>query len=158
MDRVCRLRPNGLPFPKTSDYTREELDKLATCIRTIALARGADQQLLYSPMIQLTSSPPRSEGEIVRLLGDQVLSFFDQLQDKNTEQLIQYGVVQLVIPTLAQNILYDVENTLGNAIGATDFNILPNLESVYRVDKKAFVRFSYDYTYNEFTIRYETRF
>jgi translocation and assembly module TamB len=51
-----------------------------------------------------------------------------------------------------------VESTLGNAIGATDFNILPNLESVYRVDKKAFVRFSYDYTYNEFTIRYETRF
>jgi hypothetical protein len=158
MDRVCQLRPDGLPFPDNPNYTAAELDKLATCIRTVALARGQDQQLLNSPMVQLTSSPPRSEGEIVRLLANQVLSLFDQLQDKNTEQLIQFGVVQLVIPTLAQNVLYDVENTIGNAIGATDFNVLPNLESVYRVDKKAFVRFSYDYTYNEFTIRYETRF
>ncbi|MEG3437629.1 translocation/assembly module TamB domain-containing protein [Pannus brasiliensis CCIBt3594] len=158
MNSVCQLRPDGLPFPEHTSYSRAELEKLATCIRTVALARGEDEQLLYSPVVQLTSSPPRSEGEIVRLLGEQIFAFFNELQGKNTEQLVQFGVVQLFIPALAQGIVYDVENAISNTLGATDFNILPNLETVYRVDKQSYVRFSYDYTYNQFTVRYETRF
>jgi translocation and assembly module TamB len=51
-----------------------------------------------------------------------------------------------------------VENAVSNAIGATDFNILPNLETVYRVNSQSFIRFSYDYNLNEFTVRYQTQF
>ncbi len=104
-----------------------ELQKAANCLQALAFARGEDEGLLNTPLVKLTSTPPRSQGEIVRLLGEQLLSVFNGLQGKNTEQLIQFGVVQLAIPLLAQGVVYDVENAVSNAIGATDFNILPKL-------------------------------
>jgi hypothetical protein len=158
LNEVCQIRPDSPPFPLEEDYTNTELQKVANCLQAVAFARGEDEGLLNTPLVKLTSSPPRSQGEIVRLLGEQLLSVFNGLQGKNTEQLIQFGVVQLAIPLIAQGVVYDVENAISNAIRATDFNILPNLETVYRVNSQSFVRFSYDYNFNEFTVRYETQF
>ncbi|MDV3000612.1 MAG: hypothetical protein N5P05_002218 [Chroococcopsis gigantea SAG 12.99] len=158
VSKVCNVFRNELPFPETVGFTREQLNQLYTCLQTVALNNSNDNQLLSSPIVQLTSSPPRSEGEIIRLLGDQVFALVDSLQSSNTEQLIQFGVVQLAFPLLFQGIVYDVENSISNVVGAADVNILPYLEAVYKVDKTSFVRFSYDYNFNEVRVRYETRF
>jgi hypothetical protein len=158
LNEVCQIRPDSPPFPLEENYTDTELQKAANCLQAVAFARGEDEGLLNTPLVKLTSTPPRSQGEIIRLLGEQLLSVFNGLQGKNTEQLIQFGVVQLAIPLLAQGVVYDVENAVSNAIRATDFNILPNLETVYRVNSQSFIRFSYDYNLNEFTVRYQTQF
>ncbi len=156
--QVCNIFRGDLPFPDTVTYTKEQLEQLYLCLQAGVFANNNDSQLLSSPAVQLTSSPPRSEGEIIRLLGDQVLALVDSLQSSNTDQLIQFGVVQLAFPLLFQSIVYDVESSISNVVGATDVNVLPYLEAVYRVDKTSFVRFSYDYNFNEVRLRYETRF
>ncbi len=109
-------------------------------------------------MISLTSSPPRSQGEIVRLLGEQVFVLAESLQGRSTEQLIQFGIVQLALPMVFQTIIYDAETAVSETINSTDFRIVPFLETIYEVEDKGFVRLSYDYGFNEFRIRYEKRF
>ncbi|PSF39026.1 hypothetical protein C7H19_02945 [Aphanothece hegewaldii CCALA 016] len=158
INQVCQIRSANPPIPEQINYSEEKLQKLVTCIQVLAFSSGQNTQLLGNPLVRLTSSPPRSEGEIVRLLGDQLLGLVESLQGKNTEQLIETGVVQLVIPLLLQGYVYDIENAVSNRIKATDFNILPYLQAVYRVGDESFVRFSYDYNFNEFSVRYETRF
>lgn len=158
VNEVCQIRPENPPIPEQISYSEEELQKLVTCIQVLAYSTGQNTQLLGNPLVRLTSSPPRSQGEIVRLLGDQLIGLVESLEGKNTEQLIEAGVVQLVIPLLLQGYVYDIESAVSNRINATDFNILPYLQAVYRVGDESFVRFSYDYNFNEFSVRYETRF
>ncbi|MCZ8103658.1 MAG: hypothetical protein O9972_37905, partial [Burkholderiales bacterium] len=98
INEVCQIRPDSPPFPLEENYTNAELQKAANCLQAVAFASGEDEGLLNTPLVKLTSTPPRSQGEIVRLLGEQLLSVFNGLQGKNTEQLIQFGVVQLAIP------------------------------------------------------------
>jgi hypothetical protein len=45
-------------------------------------------QLLSNPAIKLTSNPSRSQGEIVGLLGEQLLVVANGAQSKNTSQLL----------------------------------------------------------------------
>lgn len=158
VNEVCQIRPASPPIPEQINYTEAQLKQLVNCIQVAAFSSGQNTQLLGSPLVSLSSSPPRSEGEIVRLLGDQLLGLVESLQGKNTEQLIEAGAVQIVIPLLLQGYVYDIESAVSNRIKATDFNILPYLQAVYRVGDESFVRFSYDYNFNEFSVRYETRF
>ncbi len=109
-------------------------------------------------MINLTSSPPRSQGEIVRLLAEQVLVLAQALQGQSSEQLIQFGIVQLALPMVFQTLVYDLETSVSETIDSTDFRIVPFLEAIYQVEDKGHVRLSYDYAFNEFRVRYEKRF
>jgi hypothetical protein len=158
---VCQIRPvSAPPFSKQANYTPEELQRLETCLQVLALRSGNDSDigLLSNPIVSLTSSPPRSEGELVRLLSQQFLELADVLQSQNTNQLLQYGLVQIALPLLLQGVVYDVENAVGNAVGASDLRLFPLIESNYRVGEDSFVGFSYDYSFNEFRVQYRTRF
>lgn len=160
VQQVCQIRADTLNLiPQEASFSQEELDRLSLCLQTLAYnAETSDVSLLSNPIVELTSSPPRTQGEIVRIISDRLFALTDVLQSQNTEQVLEFGVVQIALPMVFQSVVYDVENTLSNAIGSSDFRLFPVLETSYRVDEQSFVSVSYDYTFNEFKVRYETRF
>lgn len=159
-DDICQIFTHPEPIRQLDGFSQQQLDQLATCVQFIATAMGENEPMIHNSAIQLTSSPPRSEGEIIRLLGDQLFVIADSLQGKNTAQLLEYGVLQLAVPLILQDLAYDVETAVANALNMTDFRALPFLEAVYSVDKRGagFIRISYDYNFNEVTVKYETSF
>lgn len=154
----CQAPSEFQLIPKTANLSEARLKKLTTCLQILAAKGTSDTQLLTNPAIRLTSNPPRSQGEIVRLLGEQLLIVADAAQGKNTSQLLQFGITQLAIPMVFQGLIYDVETSISNVVGTTDIRIVPFLEAIYEVDKKTYVRFSYDYSFNEVKVRYERQF
>ncbi|MEM8777541.1 MAG: translocation/assembly module TamB domain-containing protein [Cyanobacteria bacterium P01_G01_bin.49] len=158
--QACQIQDPLKPINTSAELTNEDLEKVANCLQILA-AKGpgtSDQQLLSNPVVKLTSSPPRSQGQIVSLLGEQLFVLAEALQGQSTEQLIQFGIVQLALPMVFQNIVYNVETTVSDTIGSTDFRIVPFLEAIYEVEDQGFVRLSYDYGFNEFRVKYEKRF
>lgn len=156
--RACRATPEFKPLPGVSSFSEYQLRNLSDCLNVLASQGFTDKQVFSNPAIRLTSSPPRSEGEIIRLLGEQVIVLVDAFQGKNSSQLIDVGITQLAIPMVFQGLVYDVETAISNTIYSTDFRIVPFLEAIYEVEKKGYVRFSYDYGVNEVRVRYEKQF
>ncbi len=157
---LCLVKNPLQPIRTETTWTKAELAQLENCL-TLLAEQGQgnfDEQLLSNPVINLTSSPPRSQGEIVRLLGEQIFVLAEALQGQSTEQLIQFGIVQLALPMVFQTLIYDMETAVSETIGSTDFRIVPFLETIYEVEDQGFVRLSYDYGFNEFRVRYEKRF
>ena len=156
--QICQIRPDTIePIPKKEGFSSSELQKLETCIDTIALEDGSDFQLLTRPAVTLTSSPPRTEGDIIRLLSETQLQAF---QNRSQEQLLRSGIVQFVIPFVAQDVVYDVEAAVGKTLGLANFQFFPFVEMAYKVDDRSFVKLSYDYNpnFNEVKLRYEIGF
>ncbi|WP_107669937.1 translocation/assembly module TamB domain-containing protein [Cyanothece sp. BG0011] len=156
--QVCQIQDPLKPIQTKTALSQEDLNKVSTCLQTLANQGSVDEQLLGNPVINLSSSPPRSQGEIVRLLGEQVLVLAEALQGKSTEQLIQFGIVQLALPMVFQTLIYDIETSISETIDSTDFRVVPFLEAIYEVEDEGYVRVSYDYAFNEFRVRYEKRF
>jgi len=155
---ICGMRNRFRPIKKSANLSERRLKRLTNCLQILASQEASDAQLLSNPVIRLTSNPPRSQGEIVRLLGEQLLVVADAVQGKNTSQLLQFGITQLAIPMIFQGLVYDVETSISNAVGTTDIRIVPFLEAIYEVDKSTYVRLSYDYSFNEVKVRYERQF
>jgi translocation and assembly module TamB len=156
---VCQIQSSSLPpIPGQRTIPPEQIERLETCLQLIAGRNQSDSQILGNPAIELTSTPTRSEGEIVRLLSQQFLSLADALQNKNTDQLLEYGLVQLAIPFLLQGVVYDIENAVGNTLGTSDLTLFPLIQTSYQVDEKSFVGVVYDYSFNEVRVEYRTRF
>ena len=155
---VCDPTVTFRPLPGVGSYDEFQLERLSQCLQILAARGFNDEQIFSNPALSLTSSPPRSEGQIVRLLGEQVIVLVDALQGSNSSQLLQVGITQLAIPMIFQGLVYDVETSISDSIGSTDFRIVPFLEAIYAVDQDGFVRFTYDYSFNEFRVRYETSF
>jgi len=157
-DEICRRKNVSALVQTDATFSPQELSRLSRCLEVLVAKNASNEQIFNNPAIRLTSSPPRSQGEIIRLLGEQLIVLADALQGKNTDQLIQVGIVQLALPMVFQGVVYDVENAISNTVGTTDFRLVPFLEAVYRVEKDGFVRMGYDYSSNEVRVRYEKRF
>jgi hypothetical protein len=155
---VCDPTVTFRPLPGVGSFDEFQLERLSRCLQILA-AQGFDNEQIFSnPAIALTSSPPRSEGEIVRLLGEQVIVLVDALQGKNSSQLLQVGITQMAIPMIFQGLVYDVETAISETVDSTDFRIVPFLEAIYKVEEQGYMRFTYDYSFNEFRVRYEKQF
>ncbi|MGP0128637.1 MAG: translocation/assembly module TamB domain-containing protein [cyanobacterium endosymbiont of Rhopalodia musculus] len=157
---LCLIKNPLQPIRTKTTWSVEELNLLKNCLTFLAenSKENLDEQLLSNPVINLTSSPPQSQGQIVRLLGKQIFVLAESLQGQSTEQLIQFGVVQLVLPMLFQTFIYDIESAISETTKSTDWRLLPFLETIYELEDKVFIKFYYDYILNEFRIRYEKRF
>jgi len=155
---VCDPTVTFRPLPGVGSFDEFQLDRLSRCLQILA-AQGFDNEQIFSnPAITLSSSPPRSEGEIVRLLGEQVIVLVDALQGKNSSQLLQVGITQLAIPMIFQGLVYDVETAISDTVGSTDFRVVPFLEAIYQIEEQGYMRFTYDYSFNELRVRYEKQF
>jgi hypothetical protein len=155
---ICNPEQTFRPLSGDGALADYQLANLSQCLQVLAAQGFNNEQIFANPAVQLTSSPPRSEGEIVRLLGEQALVLVDALQGKNANQLLQVGITQLAIPMIFQGLVYDVETALSNQLRTTDFRVVPFLEAIYTVEKNGYLRFSYDYSVNEVRLRYEKQF
>jgi hypothetical protein len=158
----CNIRPSDAPLSETGKYyTQKELNSLTTCFNTAAIETASDRQILDSPAVQLTSIPSRSQGEIVSLLGNQFISFAEQLQNSNESELVDLGLTQFVVAPLQRRIFYRVEDEVvgfGKKIGLDYLRVYPYLEGIYELDRDSSVRSTYDYIFNEVKIEYQRRF
>ncbi|NES86457.1 MAG: hypothetical protein F6K10_36685 [Moorea sp. SIO2B7] len=154
-----------------SDYTRifvenynlseEDLENLETCINLIVFEGGEDRQILNSRIVQLTSRPSRSEGQIIALLTSQFLVLAEQLQNSNSEEILQFGVTEFVIDPLLQDVLFEAQQwvtSAGSKIGLADLRVYPLVEGIYKVGDQSFIGVTYDYFFDEVQVRYEMRF
>ncbi|GAC1490041.1 MAG: translocation/assembly module TamB domain-containing protein [Chamaesiphon sp.] len=104
----------------TQSLSSEYSDVLATnlgaveTVRIRATVKGPANQLTEN--LKLTSNPPRSEAEIVALLGG---GFVDTLGRGNTT----LGLANLAGSALLGN----VQNTIGNALGLSEFRLFPTI-------------------------------
>jgi translocation and assembly module TamB len=155
---ICNPEQTFRPLSGDGALADYQLANLSQCLQVLAAQGFNNEQIFANPAVQLSSSPPRSEGEIVRLLGEQALVLVDALQGKNANQLLQVGITQLAIPMIFQGLVYDVETALSNQLRTTDFRVVPFLEAIYTVEKNGYLRFSYDYSVNEVRLRYEKQF
>ena len=158
INQVCQINNLLKPIQNTTHLSERDLETASICLQAITTKGAVGEQLLSNPVINLTSNPPRSQGEIVRLLGEHFLVLAEELQNQNTEQLLQFGIVQLALPMVFQSFIYDLESSVNEVINSADFRLVPFLETIYEVENKGYVRFSYDYALNGFRIKYEKRF
>jgi hypothetical protein len=73
-------------------------------------------------------------------------------------ELLRVGAAQILVPLILQDIVYNVEYSIGNFLRVADLRLFPSIEIANKVGDEAFIRSSYDYTFNEFRVQYERRF
>ena len=154
----CHIASQGPAIKLEATITEAEYEQLSKCFQTMARQGDSEELLLNNPVIALTSRPARSEGEIIRLLSEQIFALAEVLQGGSTEQLIRAGIVQLGFAMVFQSLLYDIESSISNAVGTADFRLSPFLEPIYQVGPQEYVRLRYDYSFNEVRLEYERQF
>jgi hypothetical protein len=162
----CQINPNNnLNLSNKVDYSSPEsqakLKQLETCIQTNTYATSSNAQILNAPIVKLTSTPPRSEGEIVSLLGNQFLELAKQLQNSNQDQLLEFGASQFVLKPITREATYLTDETINNFgrnIGLDYLRVYPVVQGVYELNKDSLVDMTYDYFVDEVKVRYQWRF
>ncbi|HHP7230885.1 MAG TPA: translocation/assembly module TamB domain-containing protein, partial [Xenococcaceae cyanobacterium] len=145
---TCQLSPDTVPPTGDSTYSSAELAEFTNCFNLIALESNSDRQLLDSPAITLSSTPERSQGEIVNLLGNQFLSYAEQLENGDSNDLVQLGFNQFIINPIRRNFLYSAEDFIvgvGKDVGLDYLRLFPYAEGVYKLDQNLAIRAIYDY-------------
>ena len=161
---VCQLNDGNTPPITTYNKTSpENLNALARCIEINNLGANSIADLLRSPIVSFSSNPPLSNTELLTLFGQQLPDVVEKLQKQNSSQLVETSVVQsavVILPFLQDWVFNANQETTqsGDSLGLPNFRLFPVLETVYQLENKSTVRFSYDYTLNEATIRYESKF
>ncbi|MGK7942492.1 MAG: translocation/assembly module TamB domain-containing protein [Crocosphaera sp.] len=165
LDELCEFNDNKdatiHPYNKTSS---EHLRKLARCVEINNLGTNSIADLLRSPIVSFSSNPPLSNTELLTLFGQQLPDLFEKLQKQNSTQLLEAGVIQAAIVVLPflQDLIFEGNEQISefgqNNLGLTNLRVFPVLETVYKLEENSLIRFSYDYTLGEATIRYENKF
>ncbi len=161
---VCQFNNGNTPPIATYNKTSpESLNNLARCIEINNLGANSIADLLRSPIVSFSSNPPLSNTELLTLFGQQLPDIVEKLQRQNSSQLVETGVIQsavVILPFLQDWVFNANQQTtqLGESLGLTNLRLFPVIETVYQLENKSTIRFSYDYTLNEATIRYESKF
>ena len=164
LEAICQLRPpNAPPIMPSPITSSQKLRQLAQCIEVNNLGTNSIADLLRSPIVSFSSNPPLNNSELLTLFNTQIPEFIDQLQRQNSSQLVEAGILQsavVVLPFLQDLVFEGNEKTsdFGEKLGLPNLRLFPVVETVYELEDSKLIRFSYDYTLNEATIRYETRF
>jgi translocation and assembly module TamB len=170
-DNICQINNNDNLylgdrdiFNKKSDryiYNQEKREKLENCLQNSNYSQTSNSQLLNTPIVKLTSSPPRSQGEIVSLLGNQFLELAKKLQNSNQDELLNFAASQFVLKPISREINYFTEetvNNIGRKVGLDYLRLYPAVQGVYEINEDTLVDLTYDYFVDEYKVRYEWRF
>ncbi len=161
---VCEFNEqNDPPITTYNKTSPENLDDLAKCIEINNLGANSIANLLRSPIVSFSSNPPLSNTELLTLFGQQLPEIVEKLQRQNSSQLVETGLIQstvVILPFLQDWVFNANQQTtqFGKSLGLTNLRLFPVLETVYKLEDNSTIRFSYDYTLNEATIRYESKF
>ena len=178
----CPVNPDDASLSKVNaTYSQAELDQLAKCIEVAALVDGADRQLFNSPAVSLTSTPSRSEAEIIGLLTNQVIDSAERLAKKfegggegqSIEEILASGAIQFVLVPLQSSLFKGFSDFVVNAgqeVGLDYLRVFPFVEGVYEINENSSIEATYIYPLdfldssdeinigNEFRIEYQLRF
>ncbi len=161
---VCQFNnENSPPITTYNKTSPENLKALARCIEINNLGANSIADLLRSPIVSFSSNPPLSNTELLTLFSQQLPAVVEELQKQNSSQLLETGVIQstvVILPFLQDWVFNANQQTteFGESIGLPNLRLFPVLETVYKLEDNSTIRFSYDYTLNEATIRYESKF
>jgi hypothetical protein len=164
LDQVCQFtRTDNQPIPSSANIPDSLLTQITRCIEVNNLGTNSIGDLVQSPIVTITSNPPLTNNQLLTLVGSPLPDFISEKQQQNSTQLLQVGVPQVAVVVLPflQDLIFQMNETtdgIGDSIGLANLSLYPVLQTVYELDKKGLVRFSYNYSLNEATIRYETKF
>lgn len=162
VNSFCALPPSATISEETS-FSTSRLNQVSQCTNIAFLNKdGSNFDILNSPLVNLSSIPRRSQGELINLIvGGQLLNFASQLQNLSGADLFENGLVQLVLVPIANNITFGINETVsswGKPLGMKDLRVFPLVEGIYQTQENSNVSVSYDYIYGEFKVKYHTRF
>ncbi|OLT60341.1 translocation/assembly module TamB domain-containing protein [Moorena bouillonii] len=146
---------------KTTILSRQQFQQLAECVYGEAIANSEDKAFLFSPIVTLTSTPPRSESGIIALLGNSFITQFQTIANSNEREIAELVITQYVVRPIIKNILFTVEekvSNVGRSIGLADLQVYPTFDAVYDLGQTSSVELSYDYVFNEVQVRYKLQF
>ena len=142
--------------------------KLTVQGRSSELLAALDSNSQLLDLVDLTSTPARNENEIVSLLGNQFLATIEDLQklpgeigNSSSRQLLELAVNSFIIRPYLQEVQFAVEDVVtkaGRKIGLEDLRVYPTIEGIYQLDEQSNLGVSYDYTFQQFEVKYQIRF
>ena len=135
----CDISPDEIAITRNPNYANPELEKLDSCVRS-------EHSLLESPAVTLSSTPYRSNGEIINLLGYQAL-LIDPNSRNNSILDLAFG--QFIYKPLERRFLFEAEDffvRVGKNFGIDYFRVFPFVEATSQLGNSNFyLRAIYDY-------------
>ncbi|MEM7714198.1 MAG: translocation/assembly module TamB domain-containing protein, partial [Cyanobacteria bacterium P01_A01_bin.68] len=147
----------------------KKLRAIANCVNANSKVSIQTRDLLDNPAVKLASTPSRSNGEILSLLGNRTFAALQKLEQQltggNETELLESLVLDYIVAPLqteiTQDILYQAQkpvNSLGKSIGLTRLQVFPAFTGLKDINENSSARFIYDYEAGEFRVQYEARF
>ncbi|MEO1427631.1 MAG: translocation/assembly module TamB domain-containing protein [Cyanobacteria bacterium J06633_8] len=166
--------------------SENKLRKVSDCINANSKVSIQTRDLLDNPAVALTSTPSRSNNEILSLLGNRTFAALQKLEQQLTSgkerELVESLVVDYIFAPfetkITQDVLYEAQkpvNSLGKSIGLTRLQVFRSLTGLQNINDNSLARFIYvtglkdindnssarfiyDYEAGEFRLQYEMRF
>ncbi|MGB6295784.1 MAG: hypothetical protein WBF90_06300, partial [Rivularia sp. (in: cyanobacteria)] len=163
--RNIRLSELGTNVTESANKLR----RVSDCINANSQVSINTRDLLDNPAVALTSTPSRSNSEILSLLGNRTFAALQKLEQQitsgNERELLESLVLDYLVAPLeteiTQEFLYQAQkpvNSLGKSIGLTRLQVFPSLTGLKDINENSSARFVYDYEAGEFRVQYEARF
>ncbi len=161
------IRSTQLGNPTTDSANK--LRAVVNCINANSKVAIQTRDILDNPAVALTSTPSRSNSEILSLLGNRTFASLQKLEQQltsgNETELLESLVLDYLVAPLeteiTQEFLYQAQkpvNSLGKSIGLTRLQVFPSLNGLKDINENSSARFVYDYEAGEFRVQYEARF
>ncbi len=118
---TCDISPDNVTITANSSYSHSELEKLDNCVKS-------NRSLLGVSAITISSTPYRTEGQIVNLLGYQSL-FLDPNNRDNS--LLNLAFAQFVYKPIEKRYLFEANNFIvgvGKKFGIDELRVFPFIE------------------------------
>ncbi|RMH75058.1 MAG: DUF748 domain-containing protein [Cyanobacteria bacterium J007] len=112
-------------------------------------------------VVELSSIPSRTESQILALLGGQFLATIEELEGQSPRELVEFAFNRYVIQPVIRDVLFTVEefvSGVGQKMGLKDLQVYPVVEALYEVGDNETVGISYDYTFEQFEVKYRINF
>jgi hypothetical protein len=169
---ACVTYQRNIRLSELGTLTTDSANKLRTvsnCINANSKVSIQTKDLLDNPAVALTSTPSRSNSEILSLLGNRTFAALQKLERQitsgNETELLESLVLDYLVAPLeteiTQEFLYQAQkpvNSLGKSIGLTRLQVFPSLTGLKDINENSSARFVYDYEAGEFRVQYEARF
>ena len=135
----CDISPDDIAITRKPKYSSYELNRIDSCVRS-------EHSLIESPAVTLSSTPYRSRGEIINLLGYQALLIDPNSRDNSVLDLA-FG--QFIYKPLERRFLFEAEDffvRVGKNFGIDYFRVFPFVEASSQLGNSNFyLRGIYDY-------------
>ncbi|MDY6940016.1 MAG: translocation/assembly module TamB domain-containing protein [Cyanobacteriota bacterium] len=120
-----------------------------------------DDQL--PPTVTLSSTPERSDAQIVRLLAGGIITSIEEIAQLEGSEFVEFALLRFVVQPIADDIIFQIEEFVSNAgqqVGLRDLRVFPigQIEAIYDIDENSYLSGTYDYEFGDVRVEYNLRF